>query len=475
MFAKSEAKMTSASTEPATIPSSRSGFPPSSTAAESTTSAEGPAGSYATDIRSITASFNDSPTKYQQNKCSATSSGPESPPHTASQTKATASKYNVGFTPAISKASCVKQDTSTIDPATLNNSTKDSTTFNIAVYSVACSYCGKEGHSQDVCRKQKREVGCLNCGVKSHLEHQCGKTSGNQCLYCLRKGHSEDTCFHLKRDMTLCFYCSKFGHAEHQCLKKRRDLGFETHFASIAPDYRDNLHSISSSHRSSNFNSQSTEFSGRNGSCWNPFMRNPTVGNMDAIHEHRHPVAQVGKIEKDIQDTLAQMGLRSERPQVPPATARALTNKYIFTPTNKVKPIRLEDKTVQRIFHQGPVNEFRAAHSQDGHASHRGSCMQDNMPASSTLDSVVAEPSECIDSIMNSQRGLNALVTNISPKTSTNRRSTVYALQDAARTRRAQKPATTVDYEFMEFQRRLMMERREEAMRLRRAQNRVHC
>ncbi|KUI58535.1 hypothetical protein VP1G_05850 [Cytospora mali] len=466
--------MTSASTEPAAVPSSRSVYPASSTAADSTTSAQGPADYCATDIRSMATSFKTNPTKYPQNKCSATSSGPGGPPSTATQTKATTSKYNVGFTPAISKATFMKQDTSSIDSATPNSSTEDSTTLKIAAYSVECSYCGKEGHSQDVCRKQKREVGCLKCGVKSHLEHQCGKTSGNQCLYCLRKGHSEDICFHLKRDMTLCFYCSKCGHAEHQCLKKRRDLGFETHFASIAPHSRNNIRNIPSSHRSSKFNSRSTESSGKGASPWNPFTRNPAPGNMDASHEHRQSVVHIGKTEKDIQDILAKVGLRSERLQVPPATARALTNKYILTPTNKVKPTFLEDKTTHLIFHQGPVNEFMAAHSQDGHASHRGGCMQDNMPASSTFDFVGAEPSECTDSIINSQRGLNALVATIFSKTSTSRRSTIYALQDAARTRRVQKPATTVDHEFMEFQRRLMMERREEAMRLRRAQNRVH-
>ncbi|ROV95683.1 hypothetical protein VMCG_07639 [Cytospora schulzeri] len=468
-YAKAEA-----AAEPVFVASNRLNFSVASSATESSTTAARPNTYLAIDTTAMTAQPNNDGTRHPQLDHPVTSSSATSRQNTIPRSQATATKQNAVLTVAQSQANSMEPGIFPIYSASPSGSAVDSRHLGFVACSVTCSYCGGLAHNQDMCRKRKAVVGCLNCGVKGHLEHQCGKTSGNQCRYCLKQGHSEATCVWLKNDTCECPYCFKFGHPEFRCNKKKRDLASKTHLAGTAFAGSDRLDGVAGPNRKFELNIKSMVAPVKAAPRRDPIVRDNAADNKNANHGHRAPVTPAGKNAIDMQNNSAQTEIKAEprRFQVPKSTSSVLPVKYKLSPTNASKPTVLADKTIHSNSPQEPISESRESHRHDHHGTHGGGSRHDRATPPPKTDSVV--PTSTSKSNLKPRGGLGVSTNTRRPK-SANSSPTIYTFQDAHNSRRVQQQIPPANYEFLEFQRKLMKERREGAIRLRREQNRIHC
>lgn len=325
--------------------------------------------------------------------------------------------------------------------------------------SVSCSHCGLSGHSKDTCRKRKRYVGCRSCGIMGHLEHQC-KTSGSHCRYCFKNGHSEANCdlmqFELKRDMIHCTYCSNFGHDQDTCYRKRNKMAFRKQRASTIQAASHSLREAPASNQSSMLRTMSKKASE------NPVSRSRnTMGDTASnnkietswSHGRRAPVARAGNAEIAVRNSSVQMNVedKSASLQCQQPTSRALSVNKTLAPIDKAETDVLAEK------------ETNSNSPQQSTSLDMAECV---------VHKSTSKPEE---STFESRRGLSASATTRHRKNPANSSPTVYVFQDTFHNSRAQRADTTDDPELFEFQRKLMKERREEAIRLRRVQKHVHC
>ncbi|ROV89627.1 hypothetical protein VSDG_08068 [Cytospora chrysosperma] len=407
----------------------------------------------------MAAQFCNDRTRYSQSEYHVTSCHPARLQNATAPSKATPAAFNQAavFTLAKPQASPVKPGAFPLYSVSPYCSAVDSRPNRFVAGSIQCSYCGIGGHSHDMCRKKKREVGCLKCGVKGHLDHQCGKTSEKQCGYCLKIGHSEAKCFWLRKDTSQCPYCSLYGHAEHQCHRKSRDLASKTHLANPAPSASDSLRRISGPSRSSELNIESAVGSEKTPPRRSSSMRDTTAGKEQ--ESHRVPVTQAVK-------AAIQLKLKAEpgRFQVLQPASRSAPVKYVRSPIDGAKPSVLVEEKSNGNTPQQPTSVDGAVHPYDGAATLP-------MPESDIHEAT----SQREKSNLKPRGGLSRSATTRCREKVANSSPTIYTFQDAIHHRRVQKPATAANHEFLEFQRKLLKERREEAIRLRREQSRVHC
>lgn len=460
MSTNSESVKDRAAAEPASGPSSCLTVAASSSATEPATRAR-PTSWPANDTTAMAAQFCNDRTRYSQPEYHVTSSHPVSLQNTTAPSKTTPAAFNQAavFTLAQPQGGPMKPGAFPLYSVSPHCSVVDTRPNRFAAGSIQCSYCGMGGHSHDMCRKKKREVGCLKCGVKGHLDHQCGKTSEKQCGYCLKKGHSEAKCFWLRNDTSQCPYCSKYGHAEHQCHKKSRDLAPKTHLANIAPSASDSLRRISGPSRSSELNMESTVAPEKTPPRRSSSMRDTAAGKEQASHGNRVPVTQAVK-------AVIQLKLKAEpgRFQVLQPAPRSPPVKYVRSPIDGTKPSVLVEKKTNGNTPQQPTSVDGALHLYDGAAALP-------IPESDVHEAT----SQREKSNLKLHGGLGRSATTRRREKVANSSPTIYTFQDDIQYRRVQKPATAANYEFLEFQRKLLKERREEAIRLRREQSRVHC
>lgn len=413
----------------------------------------------ANDTTAMAAEFCNDRTRYSQSGYHVTSCHPASLQNATAPSKATPAAFNQAavFTLAQPQASPMKPGAFPLYSVSPHCSAVDSRPNRSVAGSIQCSYCGIGGHSHDICRKKKREVGCLKCGVKGHLDHQCGKKSGKQCGYCLKKGHSEAECFWLRKDTSQCPYCSLYGHAEHQCHKKSRDLAPKTRLANLAPSTSDSLRRISGPSRSSELNMESTVASEKTPPRRSSSMRDTAAGKEQA--SHRVPATQAVK-------AAIQLKLKAEpgRIQVLQPASRSTPVKYVRSPIDGAKPSVLVEKKTNGNTPQQPTSVDEAVNPYDGAAA---------LPIPESDVHEAASQRE--KSNLKPRGGLGCSATTRRREKVANSSPTIYTFQDAIHYRRVQKPATAANHEFLEFQRKLLKERREEAIRLRREQSRVHC
>jgi hypothetical protein len=150
--------------------------------------------------------------------------------------------------------------------------------------------------------------------------------------------------------------------------------------------------------------------------------------------------------------------------QVLQPASRSTSVKYVRSPIDGAKPSVLVEKETNGKTPQQPTSVDGAVHPYDGAAA-LPIPESDVHEATSQREKSNLKPHGGLDRSTTTRR--REKVANSSP--------TIYTFQDAIHYRRVQKPATAANYEFLEFQRKLLKERREEAIRLRREQSRVHC
>lgn len=399
-------------------------------------------------------------------------------PNTTAPSQAIGSQQNSYLNLAQSQANFMKSGTFPIYSASPNVSAVDSRARGVMARPFQCTYCGHKGHNQETCRKQKRVVGCLNCGAKGHLEHQCIETSGSQCRYCLAKGHSEADCFILKEHMRPCTFCSKYGHEESRCYKKISDHVSKAHRVGAVTTASNSSRGNHGPTRSSELSMKSMVAPEKTASRLNTFMRVTVADNRNASHGHRAPVTQAEIAAITIDNTQAQTELESEHGQFqgPQPASRALPVNYILAPINGAKPNVLAAKNTNSNSSQEPDSRDRAAHYYGGQIIHQDRYQHNGLSPLPISESVMHEATlKRENSKAKSHGGPGASTTTRRREKSVNSSPTIYVFQDTMHNRRVQRSVSTDNPEAFEFQRKLMKERCEEAMRLRRAKNNVHC
>ncbi|ROV98789.1 hypothetical protein VPNG_08436 [Cytospora leucostoma] len=142
--------MSEAPAEPTLGPAADTTSPKSVTTTEPTISAPKPTIYSPGDVRSTSAYPNNSQMTYLPHTFHAASPGRVGHPNTITTSQAIPPHRNASLnpptTPAENQASSPRY----------GNSTRGHNPAYSAAYSGACSYCGLMGHSQDICRKQKR-------------------------------------------------------------------------------------------------------------------------------------------------------------------------------------------------------------------------------------------------------------------------------------------------------------------------------
>lgn len=431
--------------KPRLVPSNRSVFLSSGVATESTTPAQ-PDPSLTNDTAAMNAQLFNRHVQSAKLYCHVTPFIPASLPDTTVASQATTSQLNASVPSVQSQVGSVEPATFPNSSTGQNGSAVDRRPSNSAAHNVQCSCCGWKGHSEDMCRRRKRVVGCLICGAKGHLDHQC-KTSGSQCRYCFGIGHPEATCPLWKNDNTQCLYCTKFGHPEYRCYKKARDLASHEHRASTDHPTSDSLDVAPLQNRNAGLSKKSNLPHGQSAPGVNTSMRSTASDTKNASHGHRAPATQAGNTAITIQEKPVQKVVEADpgRFQVQQSTSRTLPVSYTLAPNDGTQLSEIKDKQTNGNPSQKPANQDKA-----GSIAHES-----------------ASKSE--ESETDPRAGLGASAKTRPRKTSANKDPIVYVFWDAMHNNRVQKPVTTDTPDLIEFQRKLMRERREEAIRLRRA------